>query len=251
MEVSPPNPDALQSSAYPSPLVELTFQGTSAAGPFRHVAKVPKAELFRVKSIFHEGEYKLARFSSGQARPKIILDIGANVGLFALYMKLNEPDAVIHCYEPVPSTLRLLVQNTRSLSGIHVHPYALGNRSGDVAIHLHRSNTGQNSLKQIDGERAYTTTTLVPCRSAGQELDDLNLDRIDVMKIDTEGCELDILESLGQRVERSDYVLLEFHSEADRRALDDYLKNFLLYSGKITAIGRGTLKYVHRRLITA
>src|SRR5689334_15143927 len=114
MDASPSSPESTPASDYPSALVDLTIQGTSAAGPIRHAVKIPKAELFRVKSIFQEGEYKLARFSS-HARPKIIIDIGANVGLFALYMKLNEPDAVIHCYEPVPSTVQLLVENTKSL----------------------------------------------------------------------------------------------------------------------------------------
>jgi FkbM family methyltransferase len=178
-----------------------------------------------------------------------VLDIGANVGLFALYMKIVDPDAVVHCYEPGPSTREVLRKNVGHLPSVQIHPYALGKTTGDVKLHLHQLNTGQHSLKRIERENQYRGELTVRCRAAAEEIDALGLNAIDVVKIDTEGCETDILESLGPRVERADYVLLEYHSEKDRRLLDNRLANFLLYSANTLRIGRGTLKYVHRRLV--
>lgn len=232
---------------YPSPLVSVTFEWTTDDIPRRHVVTLPKREMFRVNSIFKGNEYKIANYRGSQ-RGRTVLDIGANVGLFALYVKMNDPEAVIHCYEPVPSTLSLLNENVSSLPGVQVHPYALGIETNNSTIQLHRFNTGQNSLKKFDSPDSYCGSVVVPCRSASQEIDELRLDRIDIIKIDTEGCEIEILESLGNRIELADYLLLEFHSEEDRRRLDGKLSNFLLFSAKIRRIGLGTLKYVHRRV---
>jgi len=235
---------------YPSRLVNVTFKSRNNDGVSGFVVRMPEGEVFRVKSIFQDQEYKLARFR-GPLRPRTIVDIGANVGLFALYMKMVDPDAVIHCFEPVPSTVALLAENVGGLAGVHIHPYALTKDPGQDTIYLHGSNTGQNSLKRIEPNGQYAGSTTVPCRCAAQEIDALRLGRIDVLKIDTEGCEVEILESLGDRLEITDYVLLEFHSEEDRRRLDGLLRNFLLYGGKAGAIGRGTFKYVHQRLVAS
>jgi FkbM family methyltransferase len=50
---------------------------------------------------------------------------------------------------------------------------------------------------------------------AGRQYDALGLPHLDVLKIDTEGCELEILESMGKCLDMVDYVLLEYHSEGE------------------------------------
>jgi FkbM family methyltransferase len=238
----------MQPADYPSPLVSVPIEGESAGRRFSHVVWIPQKELFRVKCVLQQAEYSLARYR-GPQRPRVVLDIGANVGLFTLYMKIADPDAVVHCFEPAPSTLELLQRNVGHLPSVQIHPYALGKTTGEATLHLHQLNTGQHSLQRIERDSQYCGEVIVHCRAAAEEIDELALNAIDVLKIDTEGCETDIFESLGPRIERADYVLLEYHSESDRRRLDHNLANFLLYSANARRIGRGTLKYVHRRLV--
>jgi FkbM family methyltransferase len=238
---------SLMPHEYPSPLVTITVNSTRDGRRLSHEVCLPKDEVFRLHAILKDAEYSLARLPDRQP-PRTVLDIGANVGLFALYMKLAHPQAVIHCYEPVPSTLALLTRNIGSLGDIHVHPYALAKQAGEAEMHLHRRNTGQHSLYKIERGDVYGGVIRIPCRSAAAEFDALGQDSIDVLKIDTEGCELEILESLGERVEHVGQVLLEYHSEEDRRSIDRFLPGFVLYSAKASAIGRGTLKYINRQL---
>jgi len=233
---------------YPSPLVEVTVQGEVRGRTYRHLVWLPKAELFRVQAVFKHAEYALPRYR-GPQRPRVVLDIGANVGLFSLYMKVLDPEAVVHCYEPAPATVALLQKNVGQLPAVQIHPYALAALAGRAAMHLHRANTGQHSLRKIEPSDQYGDDVEIDCHDAAEEFDRLNAERIDVLKIDTEGCEIDILKCLGPRIEQVDCVLLEYHSEADRRRIDQYLASFLLYSARSSRIGRGTLKYVHRRLV--
>jgi hypothetical protein len=48
-----------------------------------------------------------------------------------------------------------------------------------------------------------------------------------------------------------DAVMLEYHSEANRRKVEELLGDFFLIGGEIRGLHRGTLKFLHRRLVEA
>ena len=48
-----------------------------------------------------------------------------------------------------------------------------------------------------------------------------------------------------------DVIMLEYHSEANRRKIEELLRDFFLVGGEIRGLHRGTLKYFHQRLIQA
>jgi hypothetical protein len=78
-------------------------------------------------------------------------------------------------------------------------------------------------------------------------LDALELERIDVLKINTAGGEQRILRCLGDRIKRVGALLIRFGSESERRSLDDYLsEQFLLYDCFIERPGEGVAKYINR-----
>jgi hypothetical protein len=58
------------------------------------------------------------------------------------------------------------------------------------------------------------------------------------LKIDTEGEEVDILERLGSF--DYDVILLEYHSDANRRKIDALLADFFLVSGEVRHLHRGS-----------
>jgi hypothetical protein len=48
-----------------------------------------------------------------------------------------------------------------------------------------------------------------------------------------------------------DVLMVEYHSEANRRKVEKLLGNFFLVGGEIRGVHRGTLKYFHERLVKA
>ncbi|MCP4745430.1 MAG: FkbM family methyltransferase [Desulfobacteraceae bacterium] len=129
---------------YPSPLINVLIKDDSGDRSIK--IKLPEKELFRVRDVFSRQEYKIySKYLPSEGLT--IVDVGANVGLFALYMKLNWKDSEIYCFEPALHTFKLLEANMTQLSGIKCFAYGLANQSATVNLFLHPHNTGQNSIK--------------------------------------------------------------------------------------------------------
>ena len=75
------------------------------------------------------------------------------------------------------------------------------------------------------------------------------LPKAHIVKIDTEGSEVDILARMASL--DFDAIMLEYHSEANRRKIDALLQDYVLAGGHIRHPNRGTLKFAHKRLIEA
>ncbi len=207
---------------------------------------VPEMELFRYHELIQDACYSIldARSHDG---PLNIVDVGANLGLFAAYMKSQNSDCRIHCFEPVRSTFSLLKKNTKKMPGVECYHFGLSDCDTKASINIHGTNTGQNSIK-FESKGGGTTET-VELHDAGREFDRLGLGHFDVLKIDTEGCEIEILRSLGARLDSVDYILVEYHSEADRRKIDGLLENYTLFGASAPQVGLGTLKYIRNSML--
>lgn len=63
----------------------------------------------------------------------VVLDIGANIGLFSLYVSQKFPGACLHCFEPAPHCLERLRFNLASLGdAAKIFATALGDTEGQV-----------------------------------------------------------------------------------------------------------------------
>jgi len=116
-----------------------------------------------------------------------------------------------------------------------------------AALHLSKYDYGTNSIGAYShNTEAAETVTL---KAALDQAKALNVEAIDVLKVDTEGCEVAILTSLMGAYAPS-VIYLEYHSDADRRTLDTLLhEDYLLFFGNIPYPHRGELCYVRRAVI--
>ena len=173
------------------------------------------------------GEYSIPLKSESP----VFLDVGANVGAFAVWAKHFWPQSTVHCYEPLKSNFHFLEENTKELTSVFLNNYAIGNPSR-TKLFLGKNNCGESSFNQIQEQTdEYEIVTTKPPSI---------LPKADVLKLDTEGCEVEILEGLDLNFE---YIMLEYHSETDRRKIDDLLNNYILIGSKCTRPDRGVVKY--------
>ena len=228
---------------YPSELVDFCLRDNNTD----YTIKIPKFEEFRIQEIFVNKAYSVPCMSS--LKNAKIVDIGANIGLFTLFVKLICPDASVHCYEPAPNTLPLLTINVASLANVHIHPCGVSNHRGESLIHLCRTNTGENSIKKTKhtDQLGEHTIKLIEAESIFENKENI----IDILKIDTEGCEVEIIESLqsNKLLSRINFILLEYHSESDRKIIDALLEDFSIFGASIGSIHRGLMKYIRNDLI--
>lgn len=146
---------------------------------------------------------ELYGFDSANDRP-LILDGGANIGLAVLYWKRLFPGAQIKCFEPDPSALRCLRENIErhGLTGIEVHEAALGAATREVWFEL-RGGAGGRLGERSEGGHG-TMVRQVRLREFLHE-------RVDLLKLDVEGAEVEVLEDCHDALGRVARLYVEYH----------------------------------------
>lgn len=164
----------------------------------------------------------------GFARDEVaaVLDIGANVGITALYFSQVFRNAQIYAFEPAPDNYAILERNIANCARIRGFNFALG--AADATLELFASdnpaNFGGYSLHPAGSDTSKKTSIAV--RNVAAVLAELGLGRVDVIKVDTEGAEYDILTAVPPEVlERVRLVVGELHGNRDF-ALLDYLSRW-------------------------
>lgn len=148
--------------------------------------------------------------------PKVILDIGGNIGITSIYFASRFPEARIYTFEPVPDNVELLRRNTEGYPQVMVLPVALGSIDGRVEINYSDNldnfggfsffNRGSNTERRLSVEK----------RNVRALLKEIGIDRVDFIKIDTEGAEYEILTALDPEIIRQvTWITGELHGEKD------------------------------------
>ncbi len=180
------------------------------------------------------------------AKPPIIVDIGANVGAFAHWAFQRWPGCSVVCYEPMRDNYdKLLDVWEQNKANMLTFNAGVRSYNGKMTIYQGMNNCGECSVHPGLGETTGLSEE-VRCIDAAE------IPRCHILKIDTEGCELEILNRLWLSGRTNEFraILLEWHSEADRLAIDQLLKDeYQLAGAHCSAPERGVAKYVHRRIV--
>lgn len=187
-----------------------------------HTAQIPVAMEYPdeilgnlVNEVF-SGEYECGFDGSDLT----ILDVGANIGSFAVWASLRWPGSTIHCYEANPGTFPYLLANTRSNPRIHCTEAAVF-PGGAARMRFVSKFDGDGEA----GLAAYMDDTFRPGRPAEiREVDVVDpaaLPRADIVKLDIEGGEGAVLAALD--LSQTVLVLTEFQNRRNRLALQETL----------------------------
>lgn len=137
-----------------------------------------RAQTFELASMVYFDCYRLARVR----RPvSTVLDIGANLGFFALAARRRFPEAKIHSYEP-NEELKPYLEAHCSAAGADHFLAAVGASPGRVNLDKHG-----DTLHSVSRECEDGLTTQVAFADAVSRLG-----TVDLVKLDCEGAEWDI-----------------------------------------------------------
>src|SRR5262249_4832856 len=132
----------------------------------------------------------------------VVLDIGANVGHHSV--ALADLASAVHAFEPYPPRLAALKTNVARNTHlpIAIHPIALGCKDQEAPFRL--PVTGEWTGVQFDPHG----TLRFPMRNADAYLRDNHIDRVDMIKLDVDGNELDILRGLTDCIHRCRPIII-------------------------------------------
>ena len=82
-----------------------------------------------------EGESERALYQAAEGS-RIVFDIGANIGWYALNLAKRSPDALVHAFEPLPDTFRSLCANVElnGLSNIALHEFGFSDVEQELTV---------------------------------------------------------------------------------------------------------------------
>src|SRR5262249_40843988 len=151
-------------------------------------------------------------------------------------------EAQVFAFEPAAAPYRLLEKNTRSRSNVRRYNYGLFSSDRTVSLHKGVLDPATASISKLP--TTTDETEVVHLRSLRGWLAEQAIDAVDILKIDTEGCEVPILEDMGELLPSTKVVHLEFHNEDDRKAIDRLLGDTHTLVAGMMLFNVGTVTYV-------
>jgi FkbM family methyltransferase len=178
-----------------------------------------------IAAQFYEIFVRQCYTGKGFYRPKrghVVFDVGANIGLFALYLSARAPGIRIHCFEPSRATSTRLLQNVKAnalIKQVRVHRFALYNTCRRKQLLPARSSPCA-SLFANDNTVSIDRPTVVGCITLKKAFAMSRAKAIDFLKLDVEGAELEILDGATTHVlNKIRRIAIEYHSEIRPRSL--------------------------------
>src|SRR5881392_2923492 len=92
------------------------------------------ADPFVLYQVLLKSGKKAEYYVPAALRPKIILDIGSNIGASIIYFHRQFPDARIFGFEPHPDTFQILEKNVGHLPGVRVFNCGLGATNERIVV---------------------------------------------------------------------------------------------------------------------
>ncbi len=169
--------------------------------------------------------------------PKLILDVGANVGATSMFFAISYPEARIFSFEPTEMNFRWLQKNTEGFKNITRIKKGAYSKDTNAKIFLDSESGGRNSIyKDWTRSDKFEFVELI---NLGKFLESRNLEkRIDILKIDTEGCEIDILSSIKHHLKNIQVIYLEYHGKRDEKVIVEILSESHVVKQKKPAAAR-------------
>ncbi len=170
------------------------------------------------KELYWEGLHSyetrtLSIITSLLKQSSIFIDIGANTGLFSLLAASSEEMKEVHGFEPMDAAYNLFKDNVslNKFSNIRINKIALSDFDGESIFNIQMEGSDiplGSSLRSDVGEHGIFQKVKVVTMKLDTYAVQNNFNRIDLMKIDTEGTEDKVLEGAVNSIDKFRPVMI-------------------------------------------
>jgi FkbM family methyltransferase len=163
-----------------------------------------------------------------------IIDCGANVGLFTCLVAQLNPESIVWSFEPSNSNFKRLKHHIEMNSLTNVKAFNIGlgstNRLDDLYMPHDEgaySIFKENASLYTRGDGFTGKKEKIQIKKLSEFISNNSIDNVSYLKIDTEGCELEIIKDLADKFNIIDRIAVEYHPNVAAESL----KNILIAAG--------------------
>ena len=165
---------------------------------FRWLLSYPKLYAWLI-SKKRQVNYEKLLYLNSINKGDVAFDIGANIGSFTqLFSILCGNKGEVHCFEPIPETFAILMGSINHLQNVKANNLAAGDTNTNMVMNYNPTDSEKASLLEIN-------TNVKTCNVGVIRIDDyiseINLTRLDFIKCDVEGYELETLKGMKGTLE--------------------------------------------------
>lgn len=200
----------------PEPHITATVTGYRGAR-----LRVEMAQLFDVVcawSVLRGGEYDV----HFPPEADVIVDLGSNIGVSILDMRLRYPNAKIYGFEPDPAAFELLKRNVGDDPNVEIKQVAVGASDGTTDFYAAKDTWASSLYPTRERQDCIT----VAMRSLDSLFDEYSIERVDLLKIDVEGAEDRIFKTFSS-VPRVRWIVGELHLNILGCTAEDFFQRHL------------------------
>lgn len=169
-----------------------------------------------------------------QSDSGVWFDVGAHLGGTSFSKAESNPNLRVIAFEP---NIALASQTFQRLPNFQILPVAIGEQTGFTTFHLNAFAAASSLLPMDESARQKWIGGEVLCQDAEiivpvMRLDDvmkgLNIQKVDLLKIDAQGADLAVVKSLGDRIKDVRKIKLEVTTTAQQLYVGTATKNEII-----------------------
>lgn len=198
-------------------------------------------------------------------KDSIYFDVGANIGVTAVSMAKYLDMGLVYAFEP-SHAYNYLKENVQSnfLDNVHLANIALGEKEGEIEFQVPRCSAHSHRLTDTNYEPNSNLTQIVKLSKLDTIVKEINLKRLDFVKIDVEGFESNVIEGCNNLIKQfnpifflefNSFALIAFKNESPRVFLkflfDTFSNLYLIRNQTLTALDNQEKlnRFLHNNLV--
>jgi FkbM family methyltransferase len=148
-------------------------------------------------------------FNEEDLNGKIVIDIGAYIGDTGVYFA--KKGATVYAFEPFPTSYSIAQRNliiNKVTSNVKLYRVAISSHSGKIKL---RFNPDMFNVEGFGTFFSGSKEITVECWSLRDLLEKFELNNVEILKMDCEGCEFEIIPHSTDILSRFNKIILEYH----------------------------------------
>ncbi len=173
--------------------------------------------------------------------PKLIIDLGANIGLASVYYLNKYPNATVIAVEPEKNNYLLLKENTKKYTNFHSYNKGIWNKNTELKIIDPQIGSWGFTVKEVSVKEKDTISAI----TLDQIVADHAIQEIDILKIDIEGAEMELFaENYENWLKYTKVIIIELHDWMREGCARQFFSTLVKYNFKLSHKGENLICYL-------